>query len=167
MVNVWGVGYRLLDGAPDGERGGVGGRRGSARRRRRIAGGGCLARLGDRMEAVARACHELRGPLTAARLGLELAAAGSGALARAAARRSTPSWAGPALALDDLAGTGRGARGGRPDRRVDVSPARGRLGGGVAGRCRGRGREVGCGWSGAAGARAGATGCGWPRRSAT
>ncbi len=28
--------------------------------------------LGSRMEAVARACHELRGPLTAARLGLEL-----------------------------------------------------------------------------------------------
>jgi signal transduction histidine kinase len=27
--------------------------------------------LGSRMEAVARACHELRGPLTAARLGLE------------------------------------------------------------------------------------------------
>jgi hypothetical protein len=25
---------------------------------------------GDRMEAVARACHELRGPLAAARLGL-------------------------------------------------------------------------------------------------
>jgi signal transduction histidine kinase len=28
--------------------------------------------LGSRMEAVARACHELRGPLTAARLGLSL-----------------------------------------------------------------------------------------------
>jgi signal transduction histidine kinase len=63
----------------------------------------------DRMEAVARACHELRGPLAAARLGLagpaghELPSPGrlraiDGELGRAA------------LALDDLSGAGRGAR---------------------------------------------------------
>lgn len=36
------------------------------------------ATLTSRMESVARACHELRGPLTAARLGLELAQRGEG-----------------------------------------------------------------------------------------
>lgn len=55
-----------------------------------------------RMEAVARACHELRGPITAARLGLELGSrAGALSAAQLAAidselRRAT-------LALDDLA----------------------------------------------------------------
>jgi signal transduction histidine kinase len=33
--------------------------------------------LGERMEATARACHELRGPLTAARLGLSLGVGGA------------------------------------------------------------------------------------------
>jgi signal transduction histidine kinase len=33
--------------------------------------------LGERMEATARACHELRGPLTAARLGLSVGAVGA------------------------------------------------------------------------------------------
>jgi signal transduction histidine kinase len=37
-----------------------------------LAAGGLWRVLGWRMESVARACHELRGPLTAARLGLEL-----------------------------------------------------------------------------------------------
>jgi signal transduction histidine kinase len=62
---------------------------------------------GDRMEAVARACHELRGPLTAARLGL---ASGSGR-AQPSARRLRAidiELERAALALDDLAGAGGG-----------------------------------------------------------
>ncbi|MGZ4172158.1 MAG: sensor histidine kinase [Solirubrobacteraceae bacterium] len=69
---------------------------------------------GDRMEAVARACHELRGPLTAARLGL---AVGSGQATPSVRRlRAIDTELGrAALALDDLAGTGGGGR-----RRWDV-----------------------------------------------
>ena len=71
VVNVWGVGYRLIDG-------GIEVSLASA------AGGWFVAvgaygrvvlaqrALDARMEAVARACHELRGPITAALLGLEL-----------------------------------------------------------------------------------------------
>jgi signal transduction histidine kinase len=64
---------------------------------------------GDRMEAVARACHELRGPLTAARLGL---APGAGQEAPSAGRlRAIDTELGrAALALDDLAGAGGGGR---------------------------------------------------------
>ena len=63
---------------------------------------------GDRMEAVARACHELRGPLTAARLGL---VPGSGQQAPSAGRlRAIDTELGrAALALDDLAGAGGGS----------------------------------------------------------
>ena len=89
IINVWGVGYRLLDGGRRRERRrrarGVdrgGGHRGDDDRLRRM--------VGSRMEAVARACHELRGPLTAARLGLSL---GSGAAScrPTGCGRSTPS----------------------------------------------------------------------------
>jgi signal transduction histidine kinase len=64
--------------------------------------------LNVRMEAVARACHELRGPLTAARLGLQL---GSDPRPLSAARlRAIDLELGRAsLALDDL-GAARGRR---------------------------------------------------------
>jgi signal transduction histidine kinase len=57
--------------------------------------------LGGRMEAVARACHELRGPLTAARLGLELGAR-EGALTSARLAAIDLELARASLALDDL-----------------------------------------------------------------
>lgn len=64
---------------------------------------------GDRMEAVARVCHELRGPLTAVRLGLTGPAAheppSPGRL-----RAIDTELGRAALALDDLSGFGGGAR---------------------------------------------------------
>jgi signal transduction histidine kinase len=69
---------------------------------------------GDRMEAVARACHELRGPLTAARLGLALGAGQPRPSARRL-RAIDVELGRAALALDDLAGAG-----GRGPRRWDV-----------------------------------------------
>ena len=70
----------------------------------------------DRMEAVARACHELRGPLTAARLGL--ATPGGHELPSPGRLRAIDTELGrAALALDDLSGAGNGARRlWRPDR---------------------------------------------------
>jgi signal transduction histidine kinase len=74
---------------------------------------------GDRMEAVARACHELRGPLAAARLGLSGPAAqeppSPGRL-----RAIDTELGRAALALDDLSGGGGGARGLWRLDRVDV-----------------------------------------------
>ncbi len=99
-----------------------------------MAIGGWLAALGiatawrialaRRMELVARACHELSGPLTAARLALRLATDGSPAARRASTAR------GPlaavdleldraGLALADLAAAQRGARAGD---RVETFP---------------------------------------------
>src|SRR6202042_2996656 len=64
---------------------------------------------GDRMEAVTRACHELRGPLTAARLGL--AAPGGHESPSPGRLRAIDTELGrAALALDDLSGAGSGAR---------------------------------------------------------
>ena len=63
---------------------------------------------GDRMEAVARACHELRGPLTAARLGLAAPARQEPSPGRLRAIDTELGRA--ALALDDLSGAGGGAR---------------------------------------------------------
>lgn len=60
--------------------------------------------LGGRMEAVARACHELRGPITAARLGLELGAT-VGELSPARLRAIELELRQATLALDDLADT--------------------------------------------------------------
>ena len=74
-------------------------------------GAGMLAQreLGRRMELVARASHELRGPLTAARLGLHLVARGRGAPAdRLAAIDLELRRAG--LALDDLHAARAGRR---------------------------------------------------------
>jgi signal transduction histidine kinase len=59
-------------------------------------------RLDGRMEAVARACHELRGPITAARLGLELCAR-TDELSVTRLRAIDLELGRAALALDDLA----------------------------------------------------------------
>jgi signal transduction histidine kinase len=56
----------------------------------------------SRMELVARACHELRGPITATRLGLELAGR-PGALSPASLRALDLELGRAALAIDDLA----------------------------------------------------------------
>jgi signal transduction histidine kinase len=77
--------------------------------------------LGSRMEAVARACHELRGPITAARLGLSFGER-SGELSAARLRAIDAELDRATLALDDLAGVG-----GRvprcPDDLEEVDPA--------------------------------------------
>ena len=76
-----------------------------------VAAGGAVAAvgtrrvLGTRMESVARACHELRGPLTAARLGLELGVRGG--LSPARLRAIDLELGRAAVALGDLADLGR------------------------------------------------------------
>ncbi|MFL5862834.1 MAG: sensor histidine kinase [Solirubrobacteraceae bacterium] len=77
---------------------------------------------GARMEAVVRACHELRGPLTAARLGLA-PPAGQEVPSPRRLRAVDAELGRATLALDDLAGTGAGAGacpGGGDGRRWDV-----------------------------------------------
>ncbi len=74
-----------------------------------VRGGRAVWRaLVSRMEHVARACHELRGPLTAVRLGLELGAR-AGELSPERLHAIDLELARAALALDDLdtARTGR------------------------------------------------------------
>jgi signal transduction histidine kinase len=66
-----------------------------------LAAGGVWRALGGRMESVARACHELRGPLTAARLGLQLGAS-TGELSPARLRAIDLELGRAALALEDL-----------------------------------------------------------------
>jgi signal transduction histidine kinase len=122
IVNVWGVGYRLIDGGVEWPSPPLLEERGHDRYlppecagARLIASSVLLSgwavavlvawigwrHLGGRMEAVARACHELRGPLTAARLGLELGARdGPLSSARLAAIELELDRA--SLALDDL-----------------------------------------------------------------
>ena len=73
-----------------------------------------------RMEAVARACHELRGPLAAARLGLELGVR-VGQLSPAQLRALDLELGRASLALDDLAAVGLRARSGRDRREVDMT----------------------------------------------
>ena len=82
--------------------------------------GRCLA--SSRTEAVTRACHELRGPLTAVRLGLELAARAGGELSPEQLRALDLELGRAALALDDLAavGSGPGALGSGLTGAVDV-----------------------------------------------
>jgi signal transduction histidine kinase len=62
---------------------------------------------GSRMEAVARACHELRGPLTAARLGLSLGSRG-GELSADRLRAIDTELGRATLALQDLSDLGHG-----------------------------------------------------------
>jgi len=74
-----------------------------------------------RMEAVARACHELRGPLAAVRLGVELGVR-VGELSPEQLRALDQELGRASLALDDLAGAGLPARDGdgRARHEVDV-----------------------------------------------
>jgi signal transduction histidine kinase len=67
------------------------------------------------MEAIARACHELRGPLTAARLGLQLGDR-TGELSRDRLRAIDLELGRAALALEDLGGV-------RPRHRADRADA--------------------------------------------
>jgi signal transduction histidine kinase len=66
-----------------------------------VLAGGVWRALTGRMESVARACHELRGPLTAARLGLQLGAS-VGELSPARLRAIDLELGRAALALEDL-----------------------------------------------------------------
>lgn len=66
-----------------------------------FAAAGVWRALHWRMETVARACHELRGPLTAARLGLD-SGAGNGELTPARLRAIDLELGRAALAIDDL-----------------------------------------------------------------
>ena len=75
--------------------------------------------LGSRMEAVARACHELRGPLTAARLGLSFGSRG-GELSADRLRAIDTELGRATLALQDLADLGRSGPRIRELERVDV-----------------------------------------------
>jgi signal transduction histidine kinase len=68
-----------------------------------VAAGGAWRALTGRMESVARACHELRGPLTAARLGLQLGER-AGELSPARLRAIDLELGRAALALEDLDG---------------------------------------------------------------
>ena len=119
-----------------------------------------------RMEAVARACHELRGPLAAARLGLELGVR-VGELSPAQLRALDLELGRASLALDDLAAAGLSARDGRARQRGRCRGAARRLGRGVA-RTGGRARAPRSHSSGRAFRRAcGASGCGSPRPPGT
>jgi signal transduction histidine kinase len=81
-----------------------------------LAVGGFLAaalvarRLAERMDAVAKACHELRGPLTVARLGLEIGLRDLPDPQRHAVELELGQ---ATLALDDLLRAGRDGRRGR------------------------------------------------------
>jgi signal transduction histidine kinase len=75
---------------------------------------------GIRMEAVARACHELRGPLAAARLGLELGVR-VGELSPAQLRALDLELGRASLALDDLAAVRERARHEPTRQEVDVA----------------------------------------------
>jgi signal transduction histidine kinase len=75
--------------------------------------------LGSRMEAVARACHELRGPLTAARLGLSLGER-SGELSAERLRVIETELGRATLALQDLNDAGRPGPRMRALERIDL-----------------------------------------------
>jgi signal transduction histidine kinase len=75
--------------------------------------------LGSRMEAVARACHELRGPLAAARLGLSFGSR-CGELSADRLRAIDTELGRATLALQDLADLGRGGPRIRELERVDL-----------------------------------------------
>jgi signal transduction histidine kinase len=75
--------------------------------------------LGSRMEAVARACHELRGPLTAVRLGLSFGSR-SGELSADRLRAIDTELGRAALALQDLGDLGGAGPRVRALERVDV-----------------------------------------------
>jgi signal transduction histidine kinase len=89
------------------------------------AGAGALALLAwraltARIEAIARACHELRGPITAARLGLQLSAR-SGELSTARLRAIDLELGRASLALEDLTSSRQHGCAPRTLERVDVA----------------------------------------------
>jgi signal transduction histidine kinase len=85
-----------------------------------LAAGAGRHALAGRMESVARACHELRGPLTAARLGLQLGVS-TGELSPARLRAIDLELGRAALALEDLDSTGTRRTGAwRPPEPVDL-----------------------------------------------
>lgn len=85
-----------------------------------VAAGALWRALAGRMENVTRACHELRGPLTAARLGLQLGAS-TGELSPARLRAIDLELGRAALALEDLDSAGaRALRTWRPPEPVDL-----------------------------------------------
>ena len=89
------------------------------------AGAGALALLAwraltARIEAIARACHELRGPITAARLGLQLGVR-SGELSTARLRAIDLELGRASLALEDLTSSREHGCAPRTLERVDVA----------------------------------------------
>jgi len=102
---------------------------------------------GDRMEAVARACHELRGPLTAARLGLA-APAGDDLPSPVRLRAIDTELGRAALALDDLSGAGGGARTLWRLDRVDVRQVAAECGEAWQATAAAAGISIRVGWSG-------------------
>jgi signal transduction histidine kinase len=80
-----------------------------------IAGAGIWRSLAERMELVARASHELRGPITAVRLGLQL-----GEMTAPRLRALDLELGRAGLALDDLARIGARRRGQDESGQVDV-----------------------------------------------
>jgi len=79
--------------------------------------------LARRMALVARACHELRGPLTAARLAVQLAAhASPGATPRGILRSIDTELGRAGLALADLSAAQRGARAGDRLETFELAP---------------------------------------------
>jgi DNA-binding response OmpR family regulator len=140
VVNIWGVGYRLVDGPPvepsvdapalapaaavmAAPLAAIGSPHALIAWLLALVGLGLAGfsgvELRRRRELVARTCHELRGPLTAAHLALHAGARhGEGPPARLAAiehelKRAT-------VALDDLAAARRGRRTADRDEPVDV-----------------------------------------------
>ena len=84
-----------------------------------VAAAGVWRALAGRMESVARACHELRGPLTAARLGLDYGA-GNGELTPARLRAIDLELGRAALVLDDLEAVRTRRAWSRPPEPIDL-----------------------------------------------
>ncbi len=84
-----------------------------------LAVAGVWRALAWRMENVARACHELRGPLTAARLGLDHGA-GNGELTPARLRAIDLELGRAALVLDDLEAVRTRRSRSRPPEAIDL-----------------------------------------------
>lgn len=78
--------------------------------------------LARRMELVARACHELRGPLTAAQLALRIASASSPSAPRGPLTALDLELRRAGLALADLSAARRGARAGGRIETFELAP---------------------------------------------
>lgn len=84
-----------------------------------LAAAGVWRALASRMESVARACHELRGPLTAVRLGLDYGA-GNGELTPARLRAIDLELGRAALVLDELEAVRTRRAWSRPPEAIDL-----------------------------------------------